>query len=49
MVFGNDYPTKDGTAIRDYIHVMDLAEAHVVAVNRLVDQKQEQNFGKFTT
>jgi UDP-glucose 4-epimerase len=44
MVFGNDYPTKDGTAIRDYIHVMDLAEAHVVAVNRLVDQKQEQNF-----
>ena len=44
MVFGNDYPTKDGTAIRDYIHVMDLAEAHAVAVNRLVDQKQEQNF-----
>ena len=44
MVFGNDYPTKDGTAIRDYIHVMDLAESHVVAVNRLVDQKQDQNF-----
>lgn len=44
MVFGDDYPTKDGTAIRDYIHVMDLAEAHVVAVDRLVHQKQENNF-----
>lgn len=31
-VFGNDYPTPDGTAIRDYIHVMDLAEGHVSAV-----------------
>jgi UDP-glucose 4-epimerase len=44
MVFGNDYPTKDGTAVRDYIHVMDLAEAHVVAVNRLIKQRQESNF-----
>ena len=32
-VFGNDYPTRDGTCIRDYIHVMDLAEGHVAAVN----------------
>jgi UDP-glucose 4-epimerase len=32
-VFGNDYPTSDGTPIRDYIHVMDLAEAHIVALN----------------
>ena len=31
-VFGTDYPTPDGTAIRDYIHVSDLAEAHVAAV-----------------
>jgi UDP-glucose-4-epimerase GalE len=35
-VFGTDYPTPDGTAIRDYIHVSDLAEAHVAAVRRLL-------------
>ena len=34
-VFGNDWPTKDGTCIRDYIHVMDLAEAHLKALNYL--------------
>jgi UDP-glucose 4-epimerase len=34
-VFGNDYPTPDGTAIRDYIHVADLADAHVAALRRL--------------
>lgn len=34
-VFGADYPTKDGTGVRDYIHVMDLAEAHLAAVNYL--------------
>ena len=34
-VFGTDYPTRDGTAIRDYIHVQDLAEAHVLALRRL--------------
>lgn len=38
-VFGNDYPTSDGTAIRDYIHVVDLAKAHVVALKRLMDNK----------
>lgn len=38
-VFGSDYNTKDGTAIRDYIHVVDLAEAHVVALQRLIDDK----------
>lgn len=38
-VFGNDYPTPDGTAIRDYIHVVDLAKAHVVALNRLIEKK----------
>lgn len=31
-VFGNDYPTRDGTGIRDYIHVVDLAKGHVAAV-----------------
>lgn len=34
-VFGDDYPTKDGTGVRDYIHVMDLAEAHLAAVQHL--------------
>jgi UDP-glucose 4-epimerase len=36
-VFGNDYPTKDGTCIRDYIHVVDLAKAHVVSLKRLLN------------
>lgn len=37
-VFGNDYPTPDGTGVRDYIHVMDLAEGHLAAMDFLVDQ-----------
>ena len=37
-VFGGDYPTADGTCIRDYIHVMDLAEGHVVAIDWLAEQ-----------
>ncbi|MEE2577575.1 NAD-dependent epimerase/dehydratase family protein, partial [Pseudomonas aeruginosa] len=32
MIFGDDYPTADGTCIRDYIHVMDLVDAHILAV-----------------
>jgi UDP-glucose 4-epimerase len=40
-VFGNDYDTPDGSAIRDYIHVVDLAKAHVAAVKRLQDGKVE--------
>lgn len=36
-IFGDDYPTPDGTCIRDYIHVADLAEAHVVAARKLVE------------
>ena len=38
-VFGNDYPTPDGTGVRDYIHVMDLAEGHVAALRYLADYK----------
>ncbi|WP_447635115.1 UDP-glucose 4-epimerase GalE [Flavobacterium microcysteis] len=40
-VFGSDYPTPDGTCIRDYIHVVDLAKAHVVALKRLIEKKNE--------
>jgi UDP-glucose 4-epimerase len=36
QVYGNDYPTPDGTGVRDYIHVMDLADGHVAALNRLM-------------
>ena len=39
-VFGNDYPTRDGSCIRDYIHVMDLAEAHVAALTYLMNQNE---------
>ncbi len=39
-VFGTDYPTKDGTNVRDYIHVDDLADAHIVAMERLDERKQ---------
>ena len=35
-IFGDDYPTKDGTCVRDYIHVMDLAQAHVLALDYLM-------------
>lgn len=38
-IFGNDYPTEDGTAIRDYIHICDLAEGHVAAVEALAERK----------
>jgi len=41
-VFGNDYPTRDGTAIRDYIHVMDLAEAHVAALHRMLHPQTDR-------
>ena len=45
-VFGSDYPTVDGTAVRDYIHVVDLAKAHVVAMKRLLNH---QNLDKVET
>lgn len=46
-VFGNDYPTQDGTCIRDYIHVVDLAKAHVIALMRLLEGKNTVNFETF--
>ena len=46
-VFGDDYPTPDGTCIRDYIHVVDLAKAHVVALERLLAGNNPQNYEVF--
>lgn len=46
-VFGKDYDTNDGTAVRDYIHVADLARAHVAAVKRLEENKQKSNYEYF--
>jgi len=47
LIFGNDYNTKDGTAIRDYIHVIDLAKAHVKTLKRLINNTQKRNFEIF--
>ncbi|MEN9369489.1 MAG: hypothetical protein RI952_354 [Bacteroidota bacterium] len=41
-VFGGDYHTHDGTCVRDYIHVVDLAKAHIAAISRLIENKNEQ-------
>ena len=46
-VFGDDYPTPDGTCIRDYIHVVDLAEAHVVSMDRFFENKNKSNLEFF--
>lgn len=46
-VFGNDYPTPDGTAIRDYIHVVDLAKAHLAALRRMTEKRMEQSIEFF--
>lgn len=46
-VYGNDYNTPDGTCIRDYINVVDLAKAHVVAVNRMINNKNKASFEVF--
>ena len=46
-VFGNDYPTPDGSCIRDYIDVVDLAKAHVAAITRMVEGKNKQNYEIF--
>ncbi|QWX84020.1 UDP-glucose 4-epimerase GalE [Cellulophaga sp. HaHaR_3_176] len=46
-VFGDDYPTIDGTCVRDYIHVVDLAKAHVIALKRLLEDKNDANYEVF--
>lgn len=46
-VYGDDYPTGDGTCIRDYIHVVDLAKAHVVALQRLINKKNADKVETF--
>ena len=46
-VFGNDYDTPDGSCIRDYLHVVDLAKAHVVAVKRLIGKSNTKNYEIF--
>ncbi|WP_372755712.1 UDP-glucose 4-epimerase GalE [Mariniflexile sp.] len=46
-VFGDDYPTEDGTCVRDYIHVVDLAKAHVKALKRLIHGDNNENFEVF--
>ena len=44
LIYGNDYPTPDGTCIRDYIHVVDLANAHVKAIKQLLKEKNINNY-----
>ncbi|SHG75978.1 UDP-glucose 4-epimerase [Flavobacterium micromati] len=46
-VYGDDYPTPDGTAVRDYIHVVDLAKAHVIALQRLLNKKNKSKVETF--
>lgn len=46
-VFGGDYKTVDGTCVRDYIHVVDIARAHVVAIKRLIENKNESPYEVF--
>ncbi|MCA6423580.1 MAG: UDP-glucose 4-epimerase GalE [Flavobacterium sp.] len=46
-VYGNDYPTPDGTCIRDYIHVVDLAKAHVIALQRLLNKQNVEKVETF--
>jgi UDP-glucose 4-epimerase len=43
MVFGDNYPTRDGSCVRDYIHVVDLAHAHTLALQHLLSGKQKEN------
>jgi len=46
-VFGDDYNTPDGSCIRDYLHVVDLAKAHVIAIKRLIEGKSKTNYEIF--
>ncbi|WP_290701244.1 UDP-glucose 4-epimerase GalE [Lacinutrix sp.] len=43
FVFGDNYPTTDGTCVRDYIHVVDIANAHVIALQRLLNKENQDN------
>ena len=45
QIYGNDYPTRDGTCVRDYIHVLDLAQAHILALRALDDGSRTYNLG----
>ena len=45
QLFGTDYPTPDGTCVRDYIHVVDLAQAHILALDALKDRSRTYNLG----
>ena len=45
MVFGDDYPTPDGSCVRDYIHIIDLAQAHILALNAIDAQSRTYNLG----
>ncbi len=46
-VFGGDYATRDGSCVRDYVHVSDIANAHIIALQYLIDQKNTKNFDIF--
>ncbi|MEP7266182.1 MAG: UDP-glucose 4-epimerase GalE [Saprospiraceae bacterium] len=47
LVFGNDYPTRDGTNIRDYIHIMDLAHSHTLALKHLLSEESKSNYSVY--
>jgi len=47
IIFGNDYKTRDGTCVRDYVHVSDIAQAHILALNFLIENKNKNNFDVF--
>ena len=46
-MFGDDYDTPDGSCIRDYIYVVDLAKAHVIAMDRILNNKQKEKVEVF--
>jgi UDP-glucose 4-epimerase len=45
VIFGDDYPTRDGTCVRDYIHIVDLAQAHILALHALDEGSRTYNLG----
>ena len=47
LVYGNDYPTRDGSCIRDYVHVMDIAAAHALALEYMMDDRNSNNYEVF--